>query len=62
MAALILVHVALRGTYWDYSEGVYALIGRLMLHGGQFIVPRAATLHGVEARVQAAARHGSCAA
>lgn len=29
------VHVLLRATYWDYSEGVYALSAHLMLHGSR---------------------------
>ncbi len=33
-AALVAVHLLLRHTYWDYSEGVYALSAHLMLHGG----------------------------
>jgi hypothetical protein len=33
LAALVAVHLALKGTYWDYSEGVYALSAHLMLHG-----------------------------
>ena len=32
--ALVAVHLLLRGTYWDYSEGVYALTAHLILHGG----------------------------
>jgi hypothetical protein len=32
--ALIAVQLLLRDTYWDYSEGVYALTAHLMLHGG----------------------------
>jgi hypothetical protein len=32
-AVLALVHVVLRDTYWDYSEGVYALSAHLTLHG-----------------------------
>ncbi len=31
--ALVAVHVLLYNTYWDYSEGVYALSAHLMLHG-----------------------------
>ncbi len=31
--ALLAVHLLLRDTYWDYSEGVYALSAHLMLHG-----------------------------
>jgi hypothetical protein len=31
--ALLGVHLALRDTYWDYSEGVYAYSAHLMLHG-----------------------------
>jgi hypothetical protein len=34
MAALVAVHVLLVHTYWDYSEGVYALTAHMMLHGG----------------------------
>jgi hypothetical protein len=30
---VVVVHVALYGTYWDYSEGVYALTSHLILHG-----------------------------
>jgi hypothetical protein len=33
-AALIAVHLLLRDTYWDYSEGVYALTAQMLLHGG----------------------------
>lgn len=33
LAALVLVHLLLAGSYWDYSEGVYALTARLMVHG-----------------------------
>jgi hypothetical protein len=33
LGALLAVHFLLRGTYWDYSEGVYALTAHLMLHG-----------------------------
>jgi len=33
-AALLAVHFLLLHTYWDYSEGVYALTAREMLHGG----------------------------
>jgi hypothetical protein len=33
-AALLAVHLLLLGTYWNYSEGVYALSARLILHGG----------------------------
>src|SRR5947209_2456863 len=33
LGTLVLVHVLLRGTYWDYSEGVYAMSAHLMLHG-----------------------------
>jgi len=33
-AALVAVHVLLLHTYWDYSEGVYALTAHQMLHGG----------------------------
>jgi hypothetical protein len=32
-AALVAVHLLLLHTYWDYSEGVYALSARLVLHG-----------------------------
>ena len=32
--ALVAVHLLLHNTYWDYSEGVYALSAHLMLHGG----------------------------
>lgn len=32
-AALVAVHLLLLHTYWDYSEGVYALSARLILHG-----------------------------
>ncbi len=31
--ALVAVHLLLRDTYWDPSEGVYALSAHLMLHG-----------------------------
>src|ERR1700730_985092 len=34
LGALLGVHFLLRSTYWDYSEGVYALTSHLMLHGG----------------------------
>ena len=34
VGALVAVHLLLRGTYWDYSEGVYALTAHLILHGG----------------------------
>lgn len=34
IGALLAVHLLLRSTYWDYSEGVYALTAHLMLHGG----------------------------
>jgi hypothetical protein len=34
VGALLGVHFLLRNTYWDYSEGVYALTSHLMLHGG----------------------------
>ena len=34
LGALLLVHVALGGTYWDYSEGVYAMTAHMILHGG----------------------------
>jgi hypothetical protein len=33
-AALLAVHFLLLHTYWDYSEGVYALTAHEMLHGG----------------------------
>ena len=33
IVALVAVHLILRGTYWDYSEGVYALTAHLWLHG-----------------------------
>jgi hypothetical protein len=33
-ATVITVHLLLLHTYWDYSEGVYALSARLILHGG----------------------------
>jgi hypothetical protein len=33
LAVLVGIHLALAGTYWDYSEGVYALTSRLWLHG-----------------------------
>jgi hypothetical protein len=33
-AALLAVHFFLLHTYWDYSEGVYALTAREVLHGG----------------------------
>ncbi len=33
-AALLAVHFLLLHTYWDYSEGVYALTARQLLHGG----------------------------
>jgi hypothetical protein len=33
-AALLAVHFLLLHTYWDYSEGVYALTSQEMLHGG----------------------------
>ena len=32
--ALLAVHLLLLHTYWDYSEGVYALTAHMMLHGG----------------------------
>lgn len=32
-AAMVAVHLLLLHTYWDYSEGVYALSSHLMLHG-----------------------------
>ncbi len=34
LAALVAVHLLLLHTYWDYSEGVYALTAEMMLHGG----------------------------
>lgn len=34
LGALLLVHFALRDTYWDYSEGVYAMTAHMILHGG----------------------------
>ena len=34
VGALVAVHLLLLGTYWDYSEGVYALTAHLILHGG----------------------------
>lgn len=33
-AAMLAVHFLLLHTYWDYSEGVYALTAHEMLHGG----------------------------
>lgn len=33
LVVLVAVHLLLLHTYWDYSEGVYALSSRLMLHG-----------------------------
>lgn len=33
-AALLAVHFLLLHSYWDYSEGVYALTAHQMLHGG----------------------------
>jgi hypothetical protein len=33
LVALVAVHFAQRGSYWDYSEGVYALTAQLWLHG-----------------------------
>src|SRR6185437_11650927 len=33
-AALLAVHFGLLHTYWEYSEGVYALTAREILHGG----------------------------
>ncbi|MGZ4176919.1 MAG: hypothetical protein ACXVUX_11945 [Solirubrobacteraceae bacterium] len=33
-AALVAVHFLLLHTYWDYSEGVYALTAHEILHGG----------------------------
>jgi hypothetical protein len=33
-ATLVAVHLLLRHTYWDYSEGVYALSAHLVLTGG----------------------------
>jgi hypothetical protein len=38
-AALLAVHFALLHTYWDYSEGVYALTAQEMLHGGDLPKP-----------------------
>jgi hypothetical protein len=32
-AAMIVVHLALAGTFWNSEEGVYALTARLFLHG-----------------------------
>jgi hypothetical protein len=34
LLALLAVHFLLLHTYWDYSEGVYALTAHEMLHGG----------------------------
>jgi hypothetical protein len=34
VGALLLVHFVLLHTYWDYSEGVYAMTSHLMIHGG----------------------------
>jgi hypothetical protein len=34
VAALVAIHLLLFNTYWNYSEGVYALTAHLMLHGG----------------------------
>lgn len=34
VGVLLLVHFVLRNTYWDYSEGVYAMTAHLMIHGG----------------------------
>jgi hypothetical protein len=31
--ALVVIHLVERGSYWDYSEGVYALTSQLWLHG-----------------------------
>jgi hypothetical protein len=33
LGTLVGIHLALRDTYWDYSEGVYAYSAHLMLHG-----------------------------
>ncbi|MEA2372832.1 MAG: hypothetical protein QOH12_3226 [Solirubrobacteraceae bacterium] len=33
LVTLLAVHFAERGSYWDYSEGVYALTAQLWLHG-----------------------------
>jgi len=33
LVTLLAVHLAERGSYWDYSEGVYALTARLWLRG-----------------------------
>jgi hypothetical protein len=33
-ATVVAVHLLLYNTYWDYSEGVYALSADMMLHGG----------------------------
>ncbi|HEX3874068.1 MAG TPA: hypothetical protein VHW26_07970 [Solirubrobacteraceae bacterium] len=35
LVALVGVHLAERGSYWDYSEGVYALTAQLWLHGAE---------------------------
>lgn len=34
VATLLAVHLLLLHTYWNYSEGVYALTAQQMLHGG----------------------------
>src|SRR5947208_13389649 len=34
VVCLALLHAHRDGTYWNYSEGVYALTSRLLLHGG----------------------------
>jgi hypothetical protein len=34
LGVLLLVHFVLQSTYWDYSEGVYAMTSHLMIHGG----------------------------
>ena len=33
LVVLVAVHIVERGSYWDYSEGVYALTSQLWLHG-----------------------------
>jgi hypothetical protein len=33
LIVLVAVHLVERGSYWDYSEGVYALTSQLWLHG-----------------------------
>lgn len=33
-ATVVAVHLLLYNTYWDYSEGVYALSAHMVLHGG----------------------------